>query len=532
MLSHPNGWQRDTAARLLHERRDPKSVALLASTLATSRVPLARLHALHALAGMGVLNATHVLTGLRDRDARVREHAVRVSEKLVQGGVLPDAVWNQLRQMSADLAPRVRYQLAFTLGEAPRRGSDQALAALIFRDPNDLWMQAAVFSSLGQGAGDLFVLLARDARVRRDPVGREWLRRQAAMIGVRGFEPEVVQVMDVAQQLGTEPMLAFTLLHALGEGLGRAGSSLAAVDRDGRLLPWYDEARTTVLKNTVAEPPRITAMQLISVSPYPFSNAGDVLLLQVGSGQSEAIQSAALAALGRFDDPRILPGLTARWSALTPRLRGDAFGALLARANRAAAVLEAIGNGRLDSADLTPTQRNFLRTHHDPEIRQRALQLLGPVPGRRPDAVQRFKPTLGLKGAATRGRDIYLARCAGCHQRGPAGQALGPDLGSARIYGKEKLLAAILEPNAEVRREDVAYVVQTVEGECRVGLLRGENPTTITLLPLGSEPLVFPRGNLQYLEAQPWSLMPGGLEEGLTAQDMADLLNYVLSAAP
>ncbi len=532
MLSHPNGWQRDTAARLLHERRDPKAVPLLAGVLASSRLPLARLHALHALEGLGALNATHVLTGLRDADARIREHAVRVSEKLVQGGALPDAVWNQLRQMSADPAPRVRYQLAFTVGQAPRRDSDQVLAALLLRDPNDLWVAAAVFSSLGQGAGDLFVLLARDARVRRDPVGREWLRRLAGMIGVRGFEAEVVQVMGVAEQLGAEPVQALTLLHALGEGLRRAGTSLALADRDGRLMPWYDQARSTVLNYTLAEPLRISAMQLLSVSPYPFSNAGDVLLLQVGSGQSEAIQSAALAALGRFDDPRILPALTARWRALTPRLRGDAFSALLARTNRVAAVLDVIENGRLDSADLSSTQKNFLRTHHDPEIRRRALQLLGPVPGRRPDAMQRLKPALGLKGGATRGRDIFLARCAGCHQRGPAGQAFGPDLAGARIYGREKVLTAILEPNAEVRREDLAYAVEMAEGECRVGLLRGENPATITLRPPGSEAFVLPRGNVQYLEAQPWSLMPEGLEQGLTAQNMADLIDCVLSAAP
>ena len=39
-LSHPNGWHRDTAARLLYERRDPKAIALLASLLTSSRVSL------------------------------------------------------------------------------------------------------------------------------------------------------------------------------------------------------------------------------------------------------------------------------------------------------------------------------------------------------------------------------------------------------------------------------------------------------------------------------------------------------------
>jgi putative heme-binding domain-containing protein len=338
--------------------------------------------------------------------------------------------------------------------------------------------------------------------------------------------------MGVAEQLGGELREGFTLLYALGEGLRRAGSSLALADPGGRFLAGYDEARGVVMNYTLAEPMRISALQLLGVNPYPFSYAGDVLLLQVGSGQSEAIQSAALTAVGRFDDPRIVPAVMGRWRALTPRLRGFAFDALLRRASHLAAVLEGIANGQLDGADLSSTQKNFLRTYHNPEIRGRALQLLGPVPGRRPEAVQGFKSALGLKGAATRGRDIYLARCAGCHQPGPAGPTLGPDLASARVYGREKVLAAILEPNVEARRDDLTYAVETVQGECRVGLLRGENPATITLHPPEGEAFVLPRGNVQYLEAQPWSLMPEGLAQGLTAQNMADLLEYVVGAGP
>jgi len=78
----------------------------LEGTLFSSRIPVARLHALHALAGLGALNQRHVLTALRDTDAHIREHAVRLSERLVQGGTSPDTVWSQLRVMSADPAPR------------------------------------------------------------------------------------------------------------------------------------------------------------------------------------------------------------------------------------------------------------------------------------------------------------------------------------------------------------------------------------------------------------------------------------------
>ncbi len=91
MLSRTNGWQRDTAARLLYERRDPTAMQPLASLFTNSRVPWARLHALQALDGLGALNSRYVLAGLRDADGRVREHSVLLSEKLLTAGPLPDS---------------------------------------------------------------------------------------------------------------------------------------------------------------------------------------------------------------------------------------------------------------------------------------------------------------------------------------------------------------------------------------------------------------------------------------------------------
>jgi hypothetical protein len=52
------------------------------------------------------------------------------------------------------------------------------------------------------------------------------------------------------------------------------------------------------------------------------------------------------------------------------------------------------------------------------------------------------------------------------------------------------------------------------------------------LQQLNGRPVVLPRTNIQYFQAQPWSLMPEGLEEGLTPQGMADLLEYIFTATP
>src|SRR5262249_30039223 len=51
-LEHPNGWHRDTAARLLCERQDPAALPLLRQLAGHSRSEWGRLHALHVLASL------------------------------------------------------------------------------------------------------------------------------------------------------------------------------------------------------------------------------------------------------------------------------------------------------------------------------------------------------------------------------------------------------------------------------------------------------------------------------------------------
>jgi putative membrane-bound dehydrogenase-like protein len=531
-LSHPNGWHRDTAARLLYERRDPAAVALLASTFSASRSPLARLHALHALDGLGALTPAQVLAALRDQDARVREQAVELAERQVRGGAMPAAPWNQLRLMATDPSLRVRHQLALTLGEFRGPESAQVLAGLFLRTSDNPWMQAAILSSLADGAGDVFVTLVNDPRVRGDSVGWDFLRRLLTLIGVKRRPEESAQVLGFIDQAQLDPQQAFPLLYTLGEGLRQAGSSLAQMDSQNRCQRYYSLASDAVMNYLGSESIRLEAIRLMGVGPYTVASSGDLLLLPLGSGQSEAIQSAAIAALGRFDDSRIAPALIQRWGALTPRLRKEAVVALLARTSRVGAVLTALEMGRIARADLSPELVNFLRTHRDPAICRRAEQLFGSGPRQHPDAVRRFLPALSLRGAADRGRESFVARCAACHQQGGGRQSIGPDLVSAKVYGKQRILTAILEPNADVRHDYLTYVVETAEGENVIGLLRADNAAAVSLqLPSGRN-VVLPRDNIQYLQAQTWSLMPEGLEEGLTPQGMADLLEYVLAAAP
>ncbi|HOC54844.1 MAG TPA: c-type cytochrome [Verrucomicrobiota bacterium] len=529
-LSHPNGWHRDTAARLLYERRDPAAAKPLASMFSYSRDPLARLHALRALDGMGALSQEQLLRALRDRDERIREQAVLMAEQPARRGTLADATWRQLKLLAADPSMRVRYQLALTMGEIRMPDRPRVLADMLMDTTDHPLMQAAVFSSLADGAAEVLVALASSGQVRDSIPGRELLERLAIMIGVQGKAGEIARVIEFADQTPRESARALPALAAVGEGLRRAGISLTQMNPQGPLPRFYTEALNVTPNSLFPETVRLGAIRLLPSCPYTYSQTADFLLMLVGSGQSEAIRSAAIATLGSYDDPQVSASLIRRWRALTPRLRKDAGAALLSRADRLGFVLDAVEDGNIDRADLSDDQVNLLRLYPEPAIAERAVRLLGLLRAQRPEAVESFKAALRARGAVARGRQVFLARCAACHQPDNAAPGIGPELATVRMHGRERAMTAILEPNAAVRPGYETYLAGTVAGELFWGLLRGDNTATITLQQPDGRQVVLQRSNIQYLEPQPWSLMPEELTDDLNPQGMADLLEHVTAA--
>ncbi len=88
--------------------------------------------------------------------------------------------WGKLIATLADDPDiRVRYQLAFTLGAVQDPTRYPALAKIIRRDPADSWLRLAVFSSLAEGSGEVFSILAADPTWRKTDAGRGLLQELA-----------------------------------------------------------------------------------------------------------------------------------------------------------------------------------------------------------------------------------------------------------------------------------------------------------------------------------------------------------------
>ena len=527
-LASANGWERDTAARLLYERQDPTSVPVLDRLLRSSTSPVGRLQALHTLDGLGALTQARLLVALRDRDPWVREHAIRLAEPLLHQAPVDEALWRRLTTLAADPEPRVRYQLAFSLGEASGTAKVAPLAQIVRRDAADLWVRAAVLSSLAEGAGRMFALLAADPGFGAGAGGADFLRQLVLLVATQNQAAEVREVVAYVGQI-TAPELEFALVQALARGLQRARASLAAADPQGRLQAVLARAAAVVNHPGSAEPVRLAAIRLLGETR--FADNGPALLKLLVPTESQAVQLAALESLARMPGSAMADPVVEHWGELTPPARSAALSLLLARPDRIGALLDAVAKGVILRSELTTPQIAFLREHRDPAVRERARRLFSPAsPDQRQTVIDAFRPALDLAGNPASGRAVFLSRCTPCHRLDGQGHAVGPDLASVKSNGKEKIMISILDPNREVAPNYISYLVETKDGESLLGLIASENATSLTLRRANGEESVVLRSAIARVQSSRLSLMPEGLEAGLTPQQLADLLAYILAA--
>ena len=140
----------------------------------------------------------------------------------------------------------------------------------------------------------------------------------------------------------------------------------------------------------------------------------------------------------------------------------------------------------------------------------------------------KFQPAITAAGDAARGLAQFQTRCIVCHQAGRVeGIAVGPDLVTVKTRGRDSLLTAILEPHQDVAPQYIAYDVTTKEGNAYTGMIARDDATGLALKIMGGAEVAIPRANVRGSSSSGKSLMPEGLEAGMSVQDMADLLTFI-----
>jgi len=158
-LSHPNGWRRDTAQRLLVERGARSIVPALVKLAEGAKDSRARLHALWTLDGIDAIQPATVTKALEDESRDVRVSAIRIAERWM--GEANHPILAAVLKRMDDTNWAVHQQLAASLGALPSGPRETAAVALLERYADDpVVMDAALSGLRGSEAAVLERLMA------------------------------------------------------------------------------------------------------------------------------------------------------------------------------------------------------------------------------------------------------------------------------------------------------------------------------------------------------------------------------------
>jgi hypothetical protein len=145
-LSHPNGWRRDTAQRVLVERGPKTTIPALAKLAGRPGDFRTRLHALWTLDGIDAIEPALVTAALKDPSDDVRASAVRIAERWMAEPNHP--MQSAVLSLIDDPSWTVRRQLAASIGALPSGARESAAVALLERYGTDAVVMDATLSGL------------------------------------------------------------------------------------------------------------------------------------------------------------------------------------------------------------------------------------------------------------------------------------------------------------------------------------------------------------------------------------------------
>lgn len=516
-LESGNGWRRDMAQRLLVMRADASAGELLKKMFASSSRATARLGAIYTLAGLGKLEDVILEKALSDAEAGVRWNAV----KLCEGQM--DRLGKAVLARVEDADAQVRLQTALTLGTWDDPAAAEGLAKLMRRSGDDRILFAAVMTSINPRNVEKVVESVVGDKNAASASGLGDLVRSAA--GMRSG-----QAIDLAlERLLGDPASAtqFLAISQVLDAMEQGGWSTSRLNSS--IQRKLQELRATAGRIALDEKQPLE-LRIAAVALAARKNAADLEPL-LSPRAAAPLRAAAISALGRRGSAADL--LLKHWNTYTPDARNLVIDALLARAEGTSALLAALEARKVLPTDLDAVRRQALSRNRSAEIRRRAETIFEQMTNPdREKVIEAYRSALSLAPDARHGAAIFEKTCSACHQIAGVGRAVGPDLASLGDRASETLLVSILDPNRAVEPRFTGYLVETRGGETLTGILANESATGITLALANSEPRIILRQDIRTLRSTGLSLMPEGLEQGYTAQDLADLIAFVRAAQP
>jgi putative heme-binding domain-containing protein len=303
--------------------------------------------------------------------------------------------------------------------------------------------------------------------------------------------------------------------------------ALSVLFGDGRAL---DEVRALALDKDADLKIRRSALEaLIEANPPDLRKICEELI------KTRFLNLTALKGLTKFDDPAIGKRLAGSFKTFHHSERDALMDALVSRPTFARALLDAMAKGEVPPGVLTAFQARQIRSFNDEALTKRLVEVWGDLRDTSADKQKlladlktKLTPEVIASADAGRGRVVFNTACAACHRLYGHGGEIGPDLTGSGRQNLDYVLSNIIDPSAVVTADFRMSIVQLNDGRILNGIVRSKTDRTITL-QTAKERVVVDRQELDALEPSPLSLMPDGLLQPMSAEQIRDLTAYLMS---
>lgn len=576
LLDHPNRWHRQTAVRLLGERKDSSAQPEL-QQLIKQGSDFEALGALWALyQGFGLDDST-ALVALQHQYPVVRYWAVRLicddigfahkrtaleladSLGQLENGPTraPDELFQAiLKQTAREDNAEVRSQIA---GSARRLPVDQALPlvkALLKHDEdvNDRYVPLlcwwALEIKLDSDRAAVLALL-EDSQLRSEPmVVQHILPRMMRGLALKGGHQDLQQcarlleLADSQQQVdqllaGFELAFSGRRMIGLPENLARALVESGRSSLELRVRLGDDTATgeaIALLSDSSAAVDERTAVARM-LGEVKAADSLEPLVAVSLTAEDSGLQRAALTAASAFDDASIAQRVLEHFSKFPEDVRPAFFDLMLSRTASARELADAIAGGAIAPADIPGDVAQQLRTHADASVAGLAVQHLGKAAELKPadarELIQQVRDVLAEgTGNPYAGEATFMERCSACHKLLHKGGNVGPDLTPYQRGNLDTLLISVISPSAEIREGFEYMALITTEGRIVTGFVVDQDNQIITLRVKAGEDIRIEHKDIEEIAPVGRSLMPDGLLDGLSDQQLRDFFAYLRISQP
>jgi putative heme-binding domain-containing protein len=362
---------------------------------------------------------------------------------------------------------------------------------------------------------------------------RSWICGLVFSLGCAGLAAEpldpqrVTTIIEALTRLGPEKVEANPKLK---EALGQVLEATKGTPRFVELIRDFHikDQDSALLEIAVANPDNssgVEAIRLILASPSS-------RLLSNSIASTNAIK--VVEALGHAGDKQIVPLLepVVVDSTRNVALRKEAVRALAQVQEGAASLLKLAKEQKLPD-DVKLVASSELNNVRWAEIKSEAAQVLPLSLGRKAQPLPPISELIKLSGDAKRGTEVFrrdTVGCIKCHQVNGEGIDFGPNLSEIGTkLGKDALYEAILDPSAGISFGFEAWQIELKSGDEAYGLIVSDTAEELAVRSQGGIVTRYKTSEVSKREQQKLSIMPAGLQQVMSTEDLVDLVEYLSS---